>query len=199
MFQGENFPPSGSNHFSSECSPRVSRRRKIEENKTFPKTKTRRLQWIISLIKAWRLIHVWCANQPSIQRVAPRVVGTLNRRRMSILFFAKSRPAVTANVVKGADRRSLIFRDDQAFAGYFRKKIIAGFSELALMADQHPIGREYLLQLFSKNLRRNKIALRQRLRAGLKSRGRFAKLIRLSFGSQAPLQAVCAMFTSTQW
>ena len=72
---------------------------------------------------------------------------------MSVLLFAKSRPAVTANVVKSADRRSLIFRDDQAFAGYVRKEIVAGFSELALMAHQYPIGREYLLQLFSKNLR----------------------------------------------
>src|SRR4029077_13436245 len=44
------------------------------------------------------------------------------------------------------------------------------------MADQHPISREDFLQFFSKNLRRNKIALRQRLRAGLNRRGRFAKV-----------------------
>jgi hypothetical protein len=54
---------------------------------------------------------------------------------MSILLFAKSRAAMAANVVKGADRRSLIFRDDQAFTGYFSKEIIAGLGELALVAD----------------------------------------------------------------
>jgi len=91
------------------------------------------------------------------------------------LFFAESRSAVAANVVKGADRGSLIFRDDQTFTGYLRKEIVAGLGELALMPYQHPIGREYLLQLYSKNLRGNKIALRQGLRARLKSRSRFAK------------------------
>src|SRR5262245_1453007 len=95
---------------------------------------------------------------------------------MSILLFAKSRPAVTANVVKSANRRSLILRDDHTFAGYFRKEIVARFGELVLVADQHPIGCEYLLQLFSKNFRRNKIALRQRFGAGLKSFGCPAKV-----------------------
>jgi hypothetical protein len=70
----------------------------------------------------------------------------------------------------------LIFRDDQTFPGYVRKEIIAWLGKLALVADEHPIAREYLLQLFSKNVHRNKITLRQRLRVGLKSRGCFAKL-----------------------
>jgi hypothetical protein len=118
---------------------------------------------------------------------------------MSILLFAKLRPAVTANVVKGADRRALIFRDDQAFAGYFRKEIVAGFAELALMTHQHPVGREYLLQLFSKNLRRNKVVLRQRICAGLKSHKRFAK-IRSVFRLRHRHTASCMrdMFASTQ-
>src|SRR6476646_2536686 len=109
------------------------------------------------------------------------MIGALNRCGVSVLLFAKSRPAVTANVIKDADRRSLILRDDQAFACYFCKEIVARFGKLALMADQHPIGREYLLQLFSKNLRRNKIASRQRLHAGLNSRGRIAK-VKAGFG-----------------
>ena len=100
-------------------------RGEIQENKTFPKTKPRRLQWIFSLVESRRLIHVRRAKQSPIQRVRPRVIRALNRCGVSILLFAKSRPAVTANVVKGADRRSLIFRDDQAFAGYFRKEIVA--------------------------------------------------------------------------
>src|SRR5262249_6208659 len=113
----------------------------IQENKTFPKTKPRRLQWIFSLVESRRLIHVRRAKQSPIQPVRPRVIRALNRCGMSILLFAKSRPAVTADVVKGSDRRSLIFGDDQTFAGYFPKEIVAGFGELALMADQHPIGR----------------------------------------------------------
>ena len=111
------------------------------------------MQRVIRLIESWHAIHVRRPKQSPIQRVRPRVIRALNRCGVSILLFAKSRPAVTANVVKPADRRSLIFRDDQAFAGYFRKKIVAGFGELALMAYRHPLGREYLLQLFSKNLR----------------------------------------------
>ena len=78
------------------------------------------------------------------------MIWALNRCGVSVLLFTKSCPAVTANVVKGADCRSLIFRDDQAFTGYFGKEIVARFGELALMADQHPIGREYLPQLFNK-------------------------------------------------
>jgi hypothetical protein len=115
------------------------------------------------------------AEQAPIERVRPRVIRALNRCDVPILLFAKSCPAVAANVVKGTDRRSLIFRHDQAFAGYFRNKIVARFGELALMAHQHPIAREYFLQLFRENLRRNKIALRQRFCTGLKSRSRFAK------------------------
>ena len=103
------------------------------------------MQRVIRLIESWHAIHVRRPKQSPIQRVRPRVIRALNRCGMSILLFAKSRPTVTANVVKGADRRSLIFRDDQAFAGYFRKEIVAEFSELALMAHQYPIGREYLL------------------------------------------------------
>ena len=91
-------------------------------------------------------------DQAAVVPVGPCVIGTLNDCGVSILFLAKSRSAVTANIVKSADRRPLILRDDQTFAGYFRKKIVAGFSELALMAYQHPVAREYLLQLFSKNL-----------------------------------------------
>src|SRR6266576_3745471 len=109
------------------------------------------MQRVIRLIESWHVIHERRPKQSPIQRVGPRVIRALNRCGVSILLFAKSRPAVTANVVKAADRRSLIFRDDQAFAGYFRKEIVARIGELALMSDQHPICREYLLQLFSKN------------------------------------------------
>ena len=111
------------------------------------------MQRVIRLIESWHAIHVRRPKQSPIQRVRPRVIRALNRCGVSILFFAKSRPAVTTNVVKRADRRSLILGNDDAFPGYFRKEIVAGFSELALMADQHPIGREYLLQLSGKNLR----------------------------------------------
>ena len=80
------------------------------------------------------------------------MIRALNRRGVSILLFAKSRPTMTANIVKRADRRSLIFGNDEAFPSYFRKEIVAGVGELTLMTDQHPFGRKYLLRLFSKNL-----------------------------------------------
>ena len=111
------------------------------------------MQAIIGFIKPGDIIHVRRANQSSVECVGPCVIRTLNCGGMAALIFPEPRSAMTANVVKGADRRSLIFHDDQAFAGYVRKEIVAGFSELALMAHQYPIGREYLLQLFSKNLR----------------------------------------------
>jgi hypothetical protein len=139
------------------------------------------LQGIIRFVESRRLIHVRRAKQSPIQRVRPRVIRALNRCGVPTSFFAKSRAAVAAHVVKGADRRSLIFRDDQAFAGHFRKKIVAGFGELGLMPDQHPLPREYLLQLFGKNLWRNKKPLTQRLRAGLKSFPRFAE-VKAGFG-----------------
>ena len=96
---------------------------------------------------------------------------------MTTLFFAKSRTAMTANVVKRADRRSLILRDDQAFAIYFGEEIIARVWELGLMTDQHPVRRENLLQLSREKLLRDKILLRQRLGPGLKSRTRFEKCL----------------------
>src|SRR5690349_7618446 len=83
---------------------------------------------------------------------------------------------MAADVVKGADRGALVFYDDQAFARYFSKRVVTRFGELALMTDQHPVAREYLLQLFSKNLWRNKVALRQRVCAGPQSRNSFAKI-----------------------
>ena len=49
------------------------------------------------------------------------------------------------------------------------------------MADQYPIGCKYLLQLFSKNLRRDKIALQQRLRTRLKAFSRSAKMRRFFY------------------
>src|SRR5262249_12940482 len=125
----------------------------IQENKTFPETKPSLPQRIIRFVESRRLIHVRRAKQSPIERVRPRVIRALNCGGVAILLFAKSRPTVTAHIVKRADRRSLILRDDQALAGYFRKEIVAEFGQLALMAHQHPIGREYLLQLFSKNLR----------------------------------------------
>src|SRR4029078_5311867 len=114
----------------------------VDKNKTFPKTKTHRVQWILRLVESRHLIHVRDAKQSPIQCVGPRVIGTLNRCGVTILLFAKAGSTVTTNVVKGADRRSLIFHHDEAFAGYVRKEVVAGFGELGLMTDQHPIARE---------------------------------------------------------
>jgi hypothetical protein len=54
---------------------------------------------------------------------------------MAVLIFPEPRPAMTANIVETADRRSLIPYDDQVFTGDFREEIITGSCDLTLMAN----------------------------------------------------------------
>jgi hypothetical protein len=78
---------------------------------------------------------------------------------MSGLIFPESRPAMTANIVKGADRRSLIPYDDQIFTGYFRDEIITGSFDLVLMPNQHPLRGKNLFLLIRKNIGGYEVAL----------------------------------------
>ena len=121
-FQGENFPPA-----VRTISPvKQGASRQIHENKTFPKTKLRRLQWIFGLIEPG--VSSMCgapSNRPS-SAYSPRVIGTLNSLRR--VRFALRKVASRGDGKRCKRRGSSIVDpdDDQAFAGYFRKKIIAG-------------------------------------------------------------------------
>ncbi len=117
------------------------------------------MQRIIGFIKPGDIIHVRRANQSSVECVRPCVIRTLNCGGMAALIFPEPRPAMTANVVKGADRRSFIPDDDQTFARDFRNKIITGSCDLVLMPNQHPLLGKNLLLFLRKNFGRDKIAL----------------------------------------
>src|SRR6202008_467010 len=133
------------------------------------------MQAIIGFIKPGDIIHVRRANQSSVECVGPCVIRTLNCGGMAALIFPEPRPAMTANVVKGADRRSFIPHDNQIFAGDFRNKIITGSCDLVLMPNQHPLFGKNLLLFLCKNFGRDKIALRQALRASRECVSRLAR------------------------
>src|SRR5437867_6196065 len=82
---------------------------------------------------------------------------------------------MATHVVQRMSLSALVANHDQAFTGEVRNEIIAGFCDLTLMPDQHPLPGKNLLLLLSENLGRNKIPLRQRLCACLKSFSRFVK------------------------
>src|SRR5436190_624229 len=116
-----------------------------------------------------------CTDQPAIQPVRPCVIRTLNRGQMSVSVFAKSGATVSAYVVKAMHFSAFITNDDQNFARDLRDKIIAGFGDLTLMPNQHPLLGENLLLLPGKNLRRNKVLLRERFCPGRERLSRLAK------------------------
>src|SRR5260370_28913187 len=104
---------------------------------------------------------------------------------MSVSDSAKSGDTMTRNMVKPANCRSLITcravvgrrwaNNHQRFIRDLRDKIISGFSDLALMPNQHPLPQKNLLLLLRKNLRGNEVLLRERFRPGLESLSCLAK------------------------
>ena len=62
-------------------------------------------------------------------------------------------------VVKRMNRPALVANNDQAFTGDLGNEIIAGFCDLALMPNQHPLLGKNLLLFLRKNLGSDKIAL----------------------------------------
>src|SRR4026208_283281 len=117
------------------------------------------MQGIIGFIKPGDIIHVRRADQPSVECVRPCMIRTLNCGGMAALIFPEPRPAMTTNIVKGADRRSFIPDDDQTFAGDFRNKVITGSWDLVLMPNQHPLLGKNLLLFLPKKFRPDKVAL----------------------------------------
>ena len=147
----------------------------IHENESLPQTEVHRMQRIIGLIKPGNVVHVRRADQSSIERVSPCVIRTLNRGRMSALILAEPRPAMTANVVKCADRRIFYPGRRSNFRRRLPKKIITGSCDLILMPNQHPLLGKNLLLFLGKNFGRDKIALRQALGAGRECVSRLAR------------------------
>src|SRR5438067_6024697 len=151
----------------------------IHENESFPQDDVHRAQRIIGRVEARDIIHVRCAKQSSVQSVRPCVIRTLHRRgQLSVPVFNEATSAMAAHVVKAMDLSAFIPDNDQALAGDLCSKIITGFCDLTLMANQHPLLGENLLLLFGEYGRRNEIPLWQSLRTRFESLCRFAELWR---------------------
>ena len=123
------------------------------------------MQSMLRLRKIRDLVHVRRAHQFAIERIGPGVIRTLDERSMSALRFAQTRPAMPANIIKSAERSRLIARHEHALDRDLRHKIIARPRQLALMAHTHPMRRENARLFFREDIGRNKVALRQSLRA----------------------------------
>src|ERR1700674_145260 len=70
-----------------------------------------------------------------------------------------------ADVIEPADRRLTIARNDQTFASDFLDKIISRPGDLALVTDYDPSRGKNSGLFLGKDFRRNKVPLRQSLRA----------------------------------
>ena len=132
------------------------------------------------------------AKQWPIESIGPCVIRTLNCRHMAVSVFDKSRSAMATHVVKPVNLSAFIPNNDQALASDVCGKIITSLRDLTLMPDQHPLLREDVRLLLRKNLRRNKIALSQRLGTSGECLSRLAKcsrypcLRRLHLGNSTP-------------
>ena len=66
------------------------------------------MQRVIRLIESRHLIHVRRANQSSVEPVGPRVIRTLNGRRVTTRVLLQTRPAMTTDVEEPVDLSGLI-------------------------------------------------------------------------------------------
>src|SRR5678815_5159232 len=83
--------------------------REIQEDESFPEAGVNFVQWIRRFIKSFALLHLWRTQKPPIKTICPCMVGALNGlAKMAFVFFAKSRPAVAASVIKGTNLAELI-------------------------------------------------------------------------------------------
>src|ERR1700752_1477359 len=93
------------------------------------------------------------ADQATVERVRPRVVGTLNRlRQLAARRFAQPGAAVAAHVVIGVSLSRLIAQHDDAFAGDLYDEGVTGRPERGIAAHADPVAREDALPFLGKPL-----------------------------------------------
>ncbi len=87
--------------------------RQIDEDEPLPRRQVYGVQRIIGFFKAGHIVHVRCTDESTVERVGPRVIGTLNRGHMSPRFLAQPSPAMSTNIVEAAQARRL-YREQQS-------------------------------------------------------------------------------------
>src|SRR3712207_6262494 len=97
---------------------------------------------MLGFLESRHAVHVRSAEQASIERVRPGVIGALDRRRMPALLFAHPRSAMPADVDERMQAPLLVTRDDEALTADQRKKVVACVRHLALVPDANPLPRE---------------------------------------------------------
>src|SRR5438045_9729070 len=92
------------------------------------------------LVESLDFMHVRRANQATIQRVGPRVIGALNRfRQPATRGFAEPRAAMAADIVIRAPVAGLVAQDDDALAGDLRQHVIARICKSGISTDADPV------------------------------------------------------------
>src|SRR2546430_9350211 len=101
-------------------------------------------------------------EEAAVERVGPRVIGTLNRFGEPAGFrFAQPGAAMAANVVIRPSLARLIAEHDDAFARNVDHEIIARRGERRVAADTDPMTGEDALLLEGEHIRRRVVAARQ--------------------------------------
>jgi hypothetical protein len=134
----------------------------VRKQKPFPLRERDCVKRIRLLVEPFHFIHMRRADQATIERVRPGVIGTLNRLGQPAPGrFTESRAAMTADVVVGAQLTGLIAQHDDAFPGDLGQQVVAAIQH-CLSAHADPVVTEEPLSLFGEYVGRRVVASRQR-------------------------------------
>lgn len=104
-------------------------------------------------------LHVGSADERTVERIGPAVVGTLDASGKSAFGdFAKARAAVAADIVVGTDFAGGVARDDDTFPCDLAEEIIAGAGDLSGATCANPSLAKKAIQFVAEQFRVGVIA-----------------------------------------
>src|SRR2546421_2961309 len=119
------------------------------------------VQWVVFAAEI-QLLHVRRAEQATVERVGPTMVGALDASlKVALGGRTNAGAAMATDVEEGLHAAGCIARDDDAFTGDLAQNVVAGTWDFRLAASVDPHLRIETIHLFPEHLRVGVIALRK--------------------------------------
>jgi hypothetical protein len=127
---------------------RLRRVTKVDEDVAVPRLAGDRSQGVIGSLEAVDLVHLRRGQQPAVESVGPRMIGTLDAAlEGSAALHAQPRAAMTAHVVKRANRAVRAAHQQHARAGDLAARECAAARQLIGSTRGQPHPRKDALHL----------------------------------------------------
>src|SRR5258707_12393567 len=153
---------------------RAGLRGEVDEDVAVPHSRRNFVQWIVFTAKIG-FLHVWSADERTVQRIGPAVIGTLDASgKCALGGSAQARAAMAAHIIESADLAARIAGDDNALAGDVAQEVVAGPRNLTGAAGANPGLAIKALELFAENVRVGVIAPGKSRRAACRLGGHSA-------------------------